>query len=188
MKPVGILMWEHRLIERVIGLFSDQIAGIGQTNRVDTAFIQTAVDFIRTYADRTHHGKEEDILFRRLENKDLLPDHREIMAELINEHVHARNLVKKLVDATERYLEGQDTVEEIAGHLESLARFYPDHIRKEDKDFFHQSMDYFSREEQDKMMREFQEFDRRMIHEKYKAIAEKITGRPIEWAPPGMVG
>ncbi len=188
MKPVGILMWEHRLIERVIGLFSDQIAGIGQTNRVDKAFIQTAVDFIRTYADRTHHGKEEDILFRRLENKDLLPDHREIMAELINEHVHARNLVKKLVDATERYLEGQDTVEEIAGHLESLARFYPDHIRKEDKDFFHQSMDYFSREEQDKMMREFQEFDRRMVHEKYKAVAEKLMGKPIEWSPPGMVG
>ncbi|MFA5653229.1 MAG: hemerythrin domain-containing protein [Desulfomonilia bacterium] len=188
MKPVGILMWEHRLIERVIGLFPDQIAGIGQTNRVDTAFIQAAVDFIRTYADRTHHGKEENILFKRLENKDLLPEHRKIMLELIDEHVHARNLVKKLAAATEQYLEGQDTVEEITGHLQSLARFYPEHIRKEDRDFFHQSMDYFSKGELDEMMREFQEFDRRMIHEKYKILAEKMTGQSIKWAPPGMVG
>ncbi|HON39202.1 MAG: hemerythrin domain-containing protein [Desulfomonilia bacterium] len=188
MKPVGILMWEHRLIERVIGLFPGLIAGIGQTNRVDTAFIQTAVDFIRTYADRTHHGKEEDILFKKLENKDMLPEHRKIMVELINEHIQARDMVKKLVAATERYLEGQDTVEEITAHLKSLALFYPEHIRKEDKDFFFQSMDYFSKEELDEMMREFQEFDRRMVHEKYKAVAEKLMGKPIEWSPPGMVG
>ena len=33
---------------------------------VDPVFIDTAVDFIRTYADRCHHGKEEDLLFKAL--------------------------------------------------------------------------------------------------------------------------
>jgi len=187
MKPIGILMWEHRLIERVIGLFPEQITRIGQTERVDTAFIQTAVDFIRTYADRTHHGKEEDILFKQMEGKEMSPEHRKIMVDLINEHVYARNLVKKLVDANNRYILGEDTVEEIAQQLKYLAQFYPAHIKKEDTDFFHQSMDYFSKEELDEMMCEFQEFDRRMIHEKYRAVVEKMTGEPVEWAPPGLV-
>ena len=37
---------------------------------VDPVFIDTAVDFIHTYADRCHHGKEEDILFKALAAKD----------------------------------------------------------------------------------------------------------------------
>lgn len=187
MKPIGILMWEHRLIERVIGLFHEHSDRIGQTKTVDTVFIQNAVDFIRTYADRTHHGKEEDILFKRLQGKDMSAGHRKIMADLINEHIYARGLVKKLVDANDRYIKGEDTVKEIAGQLESLAEFYPAHIIKEDKDFFFQSMGYLSREEQDEMLHEFEEFDRRMIHEKYKSLAEKMIGEPIEWSPPGMV-
>jgi len=32
------------------------------TNRVAPVFIDTVVDFVKIYADRTHHGKEENIL------------------------------------------------------------------------------------------------------------------------------
>ncbi len=187
MKAVGMLMWEHRLIERVIGLFSDEVAKITETRRVDTAFIETAVDFIRTYADRTHHGKEEDILFRDLKKKALPPDLRRIMDELISEHVSAREKVKGLVEANRRYLLGEDTLPEIASSLKSLAEFYPVHIRKEDRDFFHQSLQYLSDAEQEEMRREFEEFDRKMVHEKYRDIVEKLTGESVPWAPPGMV-
>ena len=58
MKPIGPLMWEHRLIEKMLRLFEGEIKRISELNRLDTVFIDTAVDFIRTYADRTHHGKE----------------------------------------------------------------------------------------------------------------------------------
>lgn len=187
MKPIGILMWEHRLIERVIGLFPEEASRITKTRRVDMAFIQTAVDFIKTYADRTHHGKEEDILFKKLAEKDLSPGLRVIMNDLVSEHVFARGVVKKLVEANERYIKGEDALGDISAQLQTLADFYPEHIRKEDKDFFHQSMAFLSREEQDRMLRDFEEFDRRMVHEKYKAIAERMSGKAIDWAPPGMI-
>jgi hemerythrin-like domain-containing protein len=45
------------------------VEDIKNENRVKLLFIDTAVDFIRTYADRCHHGKEEDILFRNLAKK-----------------------------------------------------------------------------------------------------------------------
>jgi hemerythrin-like domain-containing protein len=188
MKPIGVLMWEHRLIERVIGLFPERIAGMRDTGKADTAFIRDAVDFIRVYADRTHHGKEEDILFRMLEKKNMTPEHRKIMMDLIDEHVYARNLVKGLVDANTLALKGRDAVPEITAVLESLARFYPAHIRKEDREFFHPCMEYFSGEELDDMLREFELFDRRMIHEKYRAETERMLGKPIDWSPPGLVG
>lgn len=187
MKPIGMLMWEHRLIERVIGLFHEQIARITETSRVDVAFVGTAVDFIRTYADRTHHGKEEDILFRRLEGKDLPVALAKIMQDLINDHIYARSLVKGLVEAKDRYIRGEDALPDITARLKSLAEFYPVHIIKEDRDFFHQSMALLSDHEQSEMLREFEDFDRKMIHEKYRDVVESLTGTTVPWSPPGMV-
>jgi hemerythrin-like domain-containing protein len=63
------LMIEHRLIERMIRLISSRLSAIQKENKVDTIFIDKTVDFIRTYAERTHHGKEEDILFLNLKQK-----------------------------------------------------------------------------------------------------------------------
>jgi hemerythrin-like domain-containing protein len=51
-----------------------------------------------------------------------------------------------------------------------LVTLYPAHIEKEDKRFFYPCLEYFSREEQDKMLAEFWEFDRKMIHEKYQNV------------------
>jgi len=71
MMPAGPLMIEHRLIERMIKLMEKEIAHMKKENRADIVFIDAAVDFIRTYADRCHHGKEEDILFRDLAKKKI---------------------------------------------------------------------------------------------------------------------
>lgn len=177
MKPIGPMMWEHRLIEKMLRLFDGEIMKISESNRIDTVFIDTAVDFIRVYADRTHHGKEEDILFRDLANKQLVPEHARIMKELVEEHKHSRKTVGRLVEAKERYLRGEDTLQEVIACLKELAQFYPQHIKKEDKNFFYPCMDYFTKEEQDKMLNEFYEFDRNMIHEKYRNVVERLTGQ-----------
>lgn len=146
MKPIVPMMWEHRLIEKILRLFDGEIIKINENSKVDTIFIDTAVDFIRTYADRTHHGKEEDILFRDLTKKKLPPELARIMNELIEEHKYARKTVGNLVAAKERYLTGEDTSQEVIGYLKELARFYPQHIEKEDKNFFSPCMDYFTHE------------------------------------------
>ena len=175
MKPIGPLMWEHRLIEKMLRLFDGEIKRIVAENRIDPVFIDTAVDFIRTYADRTHHGKEEDILFRDLGKKQLSPELTDIMNELIEEHKYARSVVGKLIAAKDRYLQGADTAQEVIACLQELAQFYPRHIKKEDKHFFYPCLDYFPKEEQDRMLAEFWEFDKNMIHEKYKKVVEQLS-------------
>ncbi|MGD0355176.1 MAG: hemerythrin domain-containing protein [Dehalococcoidia bacterium] len=175
MKPIGPLMVEHRLIERMIALLKKEAAQARKNNIVDVEFLQTAVDFIRTYADRTHHGKEEDILFRDLALKQLAPDHKRIMGELIGEHISARKMVAALVEARQGYMHGNSAVlKDVIDLLEELVDFYPAHIEKEDKHFFYPILDYFSKEEQDKMLLEFLEFDRKLIHEKYQKMVEGL--------------
>jgi hemerythrin-like domain-containing protein len=175
MKPIGPLMVEHRLIERMIALLNVELKQVSKGLEPDTEFLTTAVDFIRFYADKTHHGKEEDILFRELAKKKLFEEHTRIMKELTSEHVRARQLVSRLVTAKDSYLQGnKESIDDILSSLSELVNLYPEHIYKEDKRFFYPILDYFTREEQDAMLAEFWEFDRKLIHEKYQAIVENL--------------
>jgi len=175
MQARGPLMIEHRLIERMLSTVKVVLAKIETTHKVDPVFVDIAVDFIRIYADRTHHGKEEDILFRELKNKPLNEKDQQMMKELIEEHVFGRQTTKALVEANNRYRNGDETaLSEIADKLQTLCEFYPKHIEKEDKVFFPSSRDYFTDEEDQTMLAEFWEFDRKMIHEKYKLVVDGL--------------
>jgi len=171
--PVGPLMKEHRLIERMIRIMNAKLENIKEEDKVASSFIDTAVDFIRTYADRCHHGKEEDILFRDLAKKRLSDEHKRIMNELVEEHKLGRNNVKKLILAKENYIKGdKNALKDIMSNIEILVKFYPKHIEKEDKHFFIPCMDYFTEKERDTMLNEMWKFDKNMIHEKYTKVVE----------------
>jgi hemerythrin-like domain-containing protein len=178
-------MIEHRLIERLIALMGqelqrikDNVAVEPEFAFVDPVFLDTAVDFLRTYADRCHHGKEEDLLFVALAKKDLSPEHRQAMEELIEDHVWARRTTASLVEAKNDYLrEKAGALDDLLLHLEALVLFYPKHIEKEDKHFFIPCMAYFSEAEKGELLEKMAEFDRQLIHEKYRGIVAGIEQR-----------
>ncbi len=178
MQPRGPLMIEHRLIERMIALIEKELKRIEDTGKADPFFIDVAVDFIRFYADRTHHGKEEDILFSTLAKKKISDEDNRIMNELIDEHKFSRKITGELVEANDRYRKGDESsIEEIREKLKTLVGLYPKHIEKEDKVFFPEAMKYLSEEEQQAMLEEYWEFDRKMIHEKYTSVVESLEKR-----------
>lgn len=178
MQARGPLMIEHRLIERMLSVVKSVLAKLKSKYEVDPVFIDSVVDFIRIYADQTHHGKEEDILFRELNKKQLLAEDRQIMEELIEEHVFGRQITKALVEANTRYRNGDETaLTDIAANLKTLTEFYPEHIEKEDNLFFPSTRKYFTDEEEQDMLTEFWEFDRNMIHEKYKSLVDGLEGQ-----------
>ena len=171
MLPIGPLMIEHRLIERMIQVMRKELQRFEKEKKADLVFVDMAVDFIRTYADRCHHGKEQDILFRELSKKQLVDEHKRIMDELIEEHRWGRKTVGELVDAKEKYAGGDnDQLTIIFDRMTALVDFYPKHIDKEDKRFFLPCMEYFNEQEKDSMLSEGWEFDRRLIHEKYANV------------------
>lgn len=174
MIPIGPLMREHRLIEHMIALMKSEVSAITSEGKADPVFIETAVDFFRTYGDMCHHGKEEEILFAQLKGKRLSAEHEEIVGELIEEHRAGRKAVHDLLDANARYRSGSAAaLDEVGKLLSFLVTFYPAHIAKEDKSFFYPCMEYFTKEELDVMLNQFWEFDRKLIHKKYSLkIAE----------------
>ncbi len=166
-------MKEHRLIEQLVSGVQAELIREKEKKSVNFVFLDTAVDFFRTYADRCHHGKEENILFRELEKKQLPAEIAKTMHELIEEHAYARKVVGSLATAKMQFAAGNsESLQEIMDSLKKLIEFYPKHIAKEDKVFFYPAMQVFTAQEQEKMMQEFWEFDRLLIHEKYQAVVE----------------
>lgn len=173
--PAGPLMHEHRVIERMIAVLESDLARAQDEGRVDPMRLDQAAEFIREYADRCHHGKEEDILFRELAAKDIDSALASAMDDLIQDHIRGRALTRRLVEANHSYATGDaGALDEILEVTRELVEFYPVHIQKEDRLFFKPALAYFTAEEQASMLAEFDEFDRALIHAKYLGVVEEL--------------
>jgi len=176
LNPIGILKKEHRLIERMLLLLEGELELIYKGEKANPDLIKGAVNFFTTYTDLTHHGKEENILFRDLEKKELSPNASSALFELTKAHDYARKIVADLNDANTRYAEGElELIGEIQRNMSHLIIFYPPHIEQEDETFFTPVMSYFSDEEQAGMVKEFWDYDRKLIDDGYKKIVDDVS-------------
>jgi hemerythrin-like domain-containing protein/rubredoxin len=177
-------MIEHRLIERMIAVLDTHVRTVREPTMIDLTLIDKGVDFLRSYADRCHHGKEEDILFKALEQKKLTAEEMKIFNELVEEHAVARAAVRGIAAAREKAMSGDAAAfEEIASLVRKVGILYPAHIIKEDKHFFLPVMAYFSEDAQADMLSQFSEFDRQLIHEKYGNIVAQLENSAAPSAP-----
>lgn len=178
MLPAGRLMIEHRLIERAIALLDQQRRAIDGGGAPDDGLLTIIVDFLRTYAEQCHYGKEERLLFAKLRSKTMPPEMMQAMDGLIADHAHARTIISAL----ERLLgsgrnKGRDRDREISRALAELVKLSPEHIKREDQEFFPEAMRHLTREESADLIAQFTEFDHKLLHEKYGAIVKRMEQR-----------
>lgn len=188
MLPIAPLMIEHRLIDKMPAVLAQEAMN-ARSGRVDPERIDALVGFMRNYADRCHHGKEEDILFRELSTRPMPQELRGTMEALIKDHEISRQNVRSVAAANQRYRAGEaPALRDMAVALEALAGLYPRHIATEDRDFFIPCMELFSPEERRRMLAAFQEFDRRLVHETYRAAVSGLLGRELAPTPEARPG
>jgi hemerythrin-like domain-containing protein len=179
MKPIGILMREHRVIERMIALLEKEKDAMKVSGKVHVDFLTAAVDFLRVYSDKIHNGKEEDILFRGLSAKPLSIEHRRTISQLMDDHMMARSYIRILDGGRDRYLHNNPgAVLEIIGTIERIQLLYATHIETEEKNFFYLVMDYFSDEEQAHMIQDLFEYEPTVNKEKYEAVVKQFESGP----------
>ena len=128
-----VLSDEHQLILRMITLVERNTALMEQGKFRDWQFFLDAVDFIRNYADRFHHAKEEDVLFVELVNNGM-PEKQSPIEAMHMEHDQGRAFVRALEAAAEKALAGEPgQMPLIAENAKGYAALLRGHIDKEDK-------------------------------------------------------
>jgi hemerythrin-like domain-containing protein len=128
----GTLVDEHRLILRMIALL-ERNARLTAEGRFDNwQFYLDGVDFIRNYADRFHHAKEEDVLFEALV-KNGMPRKSSPIEAMLMEHDQGRAYVGAMEKAAQKTLAGESGQEGvIAENALAYVELLRAHISKED--------------------------------------------------------
>lgn len=134
--PIEILTHEHRIIERALRALGGVCERLAKGESVPADVPAQLVEFIRTFADRCHHGKEEKHLFPALEERGI-PRQGGPIGVMLHEHELGRRLVREMEAAASAYARGES---EAAARFVSAAREYLDmlaqHIYKEDHVLF----------------------------------------------------
>jgi hemerythrin-like domain-containing protein len=132
MNPIQKLMAEHQIILKGIAIFDKKLKEIESGEMVDTVFLKKAIDFIRNYADKYHHAKEENILFAKME-KAGFPKDTGPVAVMLYEHAEGREFISGLEIAISRYEDGDVSVRgEIIVNGTAYTSLLRNHIQKED--------------------------------------------------------
>jgi len=126
------LVEEHRLVLRMISLLEKNAPLTAEGNYRNWQFYLDGIDFIRQYADRFHHAKEEDVLFKALIDNGMPKEHSPVAAMLM-EHDQGRSFVRAMESAVHEAQAGRtDTYQAIADNALGYAALLRDHISKED--------------------------------------------------------
>ena len=89
----NILTEEHNIIKEFISSALDKCLDIEKGGKLDLSYFIKAVTFIKDYADKYHHSKEENILFQAMnECSDQL--HCNPIPVMLYEHETSREYVK----------------------------------------------------------------------------------------------
>lgn len=177
-KATEELMHEHRAIETVIGLLiraSDRIEA-GETVPVD--ILARAHGFIRNFADKCHHAKEENVLFTMMVQKGV-PNQGGPIGVMLMEHEQGRRHAAGIKAALPGYSEGDTAA---GASLVSSIRGYADlllaHIKKEDQILYPLSDRVFSPAEKDLLEAEFARVESEITgpgeHEKHLALIGEL--------------
>ena len=130
---IDLMVREHANISRMLEVIRHASIGILEGKPVDLADFREMVDFIRNYADKHHHGKEEKFLFPVMVQKlgrvaDNLVTH-----GMLVEHDLGRDHVMSLVTALEEYEKNPKTEYKLDILTEAMgyARLLKRHVEKE---------------------------------------------------------
>jgi len=124
------LYHEHETISAAIRILERMTADIKKSARVNAADMQAFIDFVKEFADRCHHSKEEQYLFPAMEASGVQNEGGPI-GVMLAEHAQARQVIGKM----EASLAAGDLagLRRAAGQYAVLLRV---HIRKENTEYF----------------------------------------------------
>lgn len=174
MNPVDILIDEHENVKRALALIKKMSMEIIRGKDPDTGDFYLISSFISDYADAYHHGKEEEILFKYMEEESG-PEAKILVRQgMLVEHDLGRYYNRSLRENLEAFDRdgSEDAKLDILTHALAYRNLLTRHIDKENAAVFTLAQRTLSDETMNKAREEFDEFCQREkdVKDKYLQI------------------
>jgi len=178
MRASDVLKNEHRAVERMLGVLQRAANRLDAGEAVPVEIFDGSLDFLRNFADKCHHGKEEMALFPAMA-KAGVPVDRGPIGVMLAEHEEGRRYIRAMAEALEGYRRGDHAARAaLAESARGYATLLAEHIKKEDSILFPMSDRVLSESVQQELVAEFDRIEAEHIgagvHERYHAMIDEL--------------
>jgi hemerythrin-like domain-containing protein len=151
-----ILRKEHDAILKMLDALDQTSAQLLSGAAVKPSTLNGLLEFFQLFADRCHHGKEEDLLFPLLEQRGI-PRNGGPIGVMLFEHDHGRKLIREMKAAAAEF----EKDPQVAGKrwADAAAKYSPllrEHIMKENNILFRMAEQMLSPDEQTALAADFE--------------------------------
>jgi len=130
---------------------------------VRAGLFREAVDFVRNFADKNHHGKEEANLFPRLEERGV-PKEGGPLGMMLHEHDQGRAFIQAIDGAIDAYEKGDDAAAQvIAENIRGYTQLLTEHIWKEENVLFQMADQALTQDDQRDLAERFERVDAEVL-------------------------
>lgn len=186
MKATQVLRDEHEGILAMLAIVETAAKRLQSGKEIPRDLMMNAVGFFRNFADKCHHGKEEDELFPALEQRGVAKEGGPIGA-MLAEHEQGRAFVRAMSDAANRCAQGDPSavpalVQNTLGYVNLLRQ----HIWKENNVLFQMADQVLADAEQEKLYAAFENIEATRTgpgeHERYHALIAEYQKIAAGWS------
>jgi len=185
MKATQVLRDEHEDILAMLAVVEAAAKRLQSGKEIPSDLITNAVGFFRNFADRCHHGKEEDELFPALEQRGV-PKQGGPIGVMLAEHNQGRAFIRGMGDAADKYAQGDKTtvsvlIQNTLGYVNLLRQ----HIWKKNNALFLMADQILSEADQDKLYDVFEQIEPTRTgpgeHKRYHAMIVEYQQVVASW-------
>ncbi len=136
------------------------------------------MEFIQVFADKCHHGKEEDLLFKEMEAAGF-PRDRGPVGVMLHEHEQGRGYVRNMKDGVAKLKAGdKKSALVIAKNAMDYVSLLSQHIEKEDNILYPMAEDRLPEAKLKELENEFEKVEKEIIgpgrHEEFHKLLHHL--------------
>lgn len=179
MKATDHLINEHESVLKMIEILEVIAQKLDKGENVWASDLEAALDFLRVFVDKCHHGKEENILFPKLVETGI-PNEGGPVGMMLREHVIGRNYIAGFAEGTAKYKAGdREAIAEITENIRGYGELLTSHIFKENNVLYKMADMHLTAQQQTELLANFKKLEEEVIgtakREAYLQLLERLS-------------
>ena len=184
-EPTRILREEHDVILQGLEILESVSEKLQSREAVPADTLDSLIEFFRLFADKTHHGKEEALLFPAMIEKGFSREAGPIHC-MLSDHEQNRALTRQMIQASSEYRAGdRQAGAQFAEVAYQYVRVLREHIQKENLVLFNMAEQVLSPQEEPALLAKFIDVDKNQIGEAEIARLKGILTHLQDTVPVG---